>query len=441
MDKARTVYEVTKYIKTRLEGDPILLDLKILGEISNFKNHSRGHWYFTLKDDKAAISAIMFAGHTFGKQIPKDGDKVEVIGRISLYEPSGTYSIQVTNIEPQGQGALYAKLEELRKKYESLGWFDDKHKKPIPKFPKRIGVVTSPTGAVIEDIRNTVNRRYRLTEILLYPALVQGPDSGVSIAKQINIANEINDVDVLIVGRGGGSIEDLWGFNEEVVINAIFNSKIPIITAIGHEPDVTISDFVSDKVAPTPTAAAMLTTPDINDLVVSIKESRKRLTYLFDEYLNNIKTVLTNFDIRIENAGPIKSLKNKRENFEKFRNDLIRNYKTLLDQKNTLIEIQCSKLKSPVDLIKQIRIRFESLENKLLVLMKQQIDQKNYQFSIVNTKLQSINPLALMDKGYAVVKKNRSVIKGIDDINVDDILDIEVKDGTIKTIVKSKEVK
>ena len=441
MEKARTVFEVTKYIKTRLEGDPILLDLKILGEISNFKNHSRGHWYFTLKDEKASISAIMFANYTFGRTIPKDGDKVEVTGRISLYEPSGTYNIQVTNIEPQGQGALYAKLEELRKKYEALGWFDEIHKKPIPKFPKKIGVVTSPTGAVIEDIRNTINRRYRLTEILLYPAIVQGPDSAQSIAKQIYMANEINEVDVLIVGRGGGSIEDLWGFNEEAVINAIYNSRIPIITAIGHEPDVTISDFVSDKVAPTPTAAAMLATPDINDLIAFIEDAKKRLRYLTFEYLNNIRNVLTNYDIRIENASPIRALKNKKEMFDKLNSDLSRNFMTLLEQKQSLVEINKSKLKSPIDLINQIKTKFELLRNKLETLTRQQIDNKNYRFSLLNTKLQSINPLSLMDKGYAVVKKNKNVIKGINDIDINDILDIEVKDGIIQTKVTNKEVK
>ena len=441
MSEAKTVFELTKYIKTRLEGDPILLDIKVLGEVSNFKNHSRGHWYFTLKDEKAAISAIMFANFTIGRVVPKDGDKVEVSGRISLYEPSGTYSIQVYNIEPVGQGALYAKLEELRKKYEALGWFDAKHKKPIPKYPQRIGVVTSPTGAVIEDIRNTVNRRYRLTELILYPALVQGPESSVSIAKQVNLANERNEVDVLIVGRGGGSIEDLWGFNEEVVINAIYNSKIPIITAIGHEPDVTISDYVSDRVAPTPTAAAEMATPNKIELLQFISDSRTRLNYLLTEILRTQKTKLVNLDLRIENASPLNNLKNKHETFNKLNADLLKNYRNLLDFKKQSVEISTGKLKSPVDLIKAIRIKYEGIITQIDALIKKRVEDKVYSFNILNTKLQTINPLALMEKGYAVVKKNKNVIKGISDIKVNDLLDIEIKDGTIKTKVVEKEVK
>ncbi|QWB95543.1 exodeoxyribonuclease VII large subunit [Mycoplasmatota bacterium] len=257
MENYLTVTAITKYLKAKIEGDKHLVSIYIKGEISNFKHHSRGHFYFTLKDESAQVSCIMFSSYVKQVQfMPKNGDHVLLNGRMSIYEAGGSYSIQVKEMKLDGIGELYLKYEALKKDLQSKGYFEQSHKKEIPKFPKRIGVVTSSTGAVIEDIRNTVQRRYLLTEIYLYPALVQGPDSATSIRDQIILANQRNEVDVLIVGRGGGSIEDLWGFNELPAIMAVFESKIPVITAIGHETDFTICDFVSDLRAPTPTAAA-----------------------------------------------------------------------------------------------------------------------------------------------------------------------------------------
>ncbi|MFH0766600.1 MAG: exodeoxyribonuclease VII large subunit, partial [Bacillota bacterium] len=285
MDNYLTVTALTKYIKAKLEGDKHLFSILIKGEISNFKRHSRGHLYFTLKDEGAQMSAIMFSKDASRLEFdPKEGDHVLISGRISVYEPSGTYSLQVSSMKLDGIGELYLKYEALKKDLLEKGYFSEEHKKPIPKFPKVIGVVTSPTGAVIEDIKNTVSRRYLLTEIHLYPALVQGPGSAESIHNQILYANARNEVDVLIVGRGGGSIEDLWGFNEMPVIQAIYDSKIPIITAIGHETDYTISDFVSDLRAPTPTAAAELATPNKEDLLLKISESIAQIEYKTSQY-------------------------------------------------------------------------------------------------------------------------------------------------------------
>ena len=263
-----SVTALTKYIKYKLEGDTHLKQIYLKGEISNLTKHSRGHYYFSLKDENAQIKAIMFSSATKSLAFdPKDGDKVLAYGAISVYEPSGSYSIQIYQMEPDGIGALYLAYEKLKEELEEKGYFSQTRKKPIPKYPSAIGVITSPTGAAIRDIIHTIERRYPLTKLILYPALVQGDTAKESIRDQINKANQDSLVDVLIVGRGGGSIEDLWAFNERVVAEAIYASKIPIISAVGHETDFTISDFVSDLRAPTPTAAAELATPDRKSVV------------------------------------------------------------------------------------------------------------------------------------------------------------------------------
>ena len=273
-----SVTALTKYIKYKLEGDTHLKQIYLKGEISNLTKHSRGHYYFSLKDENAQIKAIMFSSATKSLAFdPKDGDKVLAYGAISVYEPSGSYSIQIYQMEPDGIGALYLAYEKLKEELEEKGYFSQTRKKPIPKYPSAIGVITSPTGAAIRDIIHTIERRYPLTKLILYPALVQGDTAKESIRDQINKANQDSLVDVLIVGRGGGSIEDLWAFNERVVAEAIYASKIPIISAVGHETDFTISDFVSDLRAPTPTAAAELATPDKNTLMRTVETFKETL--------------------------------------------------------------------------------------------------------------------------------------------------------------------
>ena len=272
-----SVTALTKYIKYKLEGDTHLKQIYLKGEISNLTKHSRGHYYFSLKDENAQIKAIMFSSATKSLAFdPKDGDKVLAYGAISVYEPSGSYSIQIYQMEPDGIGALYLAYEKLKEEMEEKGYFSQTRKKPIPKYPSAIGVITSPTGAAIRDIIHTIERRYPLTKLILYPALVQGDTAKESIRDQINKANQDSLVDVLIVGRGGGSIEDLWAFNERVVAEAIYASKIPIISAVGHETDFTISDFVSDLRAPTPTAAAELATPDKNTLMRTVETTDRK---------------------------------------------------------------------------------------------------------------------------------------------------------------------
>ncbi|MDL2292728.1 exodeoxyribonuclease VII large subunit [Acholeplasma sp. OttesenSCG-928-E16] len=487
MDRAITVSEITRYIKARLEGDEILRNIYVTGEISNFKRHSKGHLYFTLKDESSSISSIMFSNLASGLNfIPKDGDKVFVRGKISLYEPSGSYSIQVYEMQQTGLGELYKKLEELKNKYQSLGYFDASHKKEINKFPKKIGVVTSPTGAVIEDIRNTINRRYRLVEIILYPALVQGPESGNSIASKIKRANELMEVDTLIVGRGGGSIEDLWGFNEEVVIEAIFNSKIPIITAIGHEPDVTISDYVADKVAPTPTAAAELSTPNTVELLKGITENKEKIYYLLNEYFRNIRVKLLHLDERLDNKNPLLQLENnkkdlevsisrlsknindillsKRKDLTFLRDNLLKldprsilvskrdilknnlnilnlNYQAYLSGRLNGVNLLKEKIKDPNDLIKGLDSKVSNLASRLISQYQKVIDTKTYRYSLCYEKMESLNPLSIMDRGFALIKKDNNILTSVSNININDQIEIELKDGRLKTIVNQKEVK
>ena len=286
-----TVTEVNKYIKEVINDDLLLKKVYLKGEISNFKAHSRGHFYFTLKDENSRINAVMFSFNNRNmKFTPYDGMKVLVTGKIDVYEASGAYQIYVEEMLEDGIGALYVAFEQLKEKLAKEGLFDKSKKKKIRRIPKRIGIVTSPTGAAIKDILTTIKRRYPVCETILFPALVQGENAAGDIANKIKLANNLKDkleLDTLIVGRGGGSLEDLWPFNEEVVARAIYDSDIPVISAVGHEIDITISDYVADLRAPTPTAAAELAVPDINTIITYLDTASTR-SY---NALNNIISV------------------------------------------------------------------------------------------------------------------------------------------------------
>ena len=288
-DKYITVSQLTRYIKYKIDNDVNLNEVFLKGEISNFKAHSRGHFYFTLKDEGSSINAVMFATSTKKiKFIPTDGMKVLVTGKISVFEANGGYQIYVSDMLEDGVGNLYIAFEQLKKKLEMEGLFDPKFKKPIPKIPKRVGVVTAPTGAAIKDIISTIKRRWPLTEILLFPSLVQGEMAAADIVKQIKLS-ENYDLDTLIVGRGGGSIEDLWPFNEEIVARAIYECKTPVISAVGHEIDFTIADFVADLRAPTPTGAAEMAVPQYNDVVNYLNQLDIRLNSVINNKIKNYK--------------------------------------------------------------------------------------------------------------------------------------------------------
>ena len=436
--KYLTVTALTKYIKMKLEGDKHLISILLKGEISNFKRHSRGHLYFTLKDENASISAIMFSREADRLLFqPKEGDHVLVTGRISLYEPSGSYSIQVSQMSLDGIGELYQKYEALKKELEEKGYFSLEHKRKIPKFPKVIGVITSPTGAVIQDIMNTVTRRYPLAEIHLYSALVQGPGSADSIRNQILYANELNNADVLIVGRGGGSIEDLWSFNEMPVIDAIYNSKIPVITAIGHETDFTISDFVSDLRAPTPTAAAELATPNKSDLFNTILEYKQQLAYRMNLVFNNKKTELMYLDQRLDLLSPQEKLKVNHENLNRLSLYLDKNFMYQLESKEFKLSKLREMMKSPYDKVVTYRQNNDQLKIRLYQAMLSLMNQKNAKFDLSRAKLETLNPLSVMDKGFAVISKGQKVLTTIKDIKIDDEIEMRLKDGRALALVKS----
>lgn len=435
-----TVSALTKYIKMKLEGDKHLVSILIKGEISNFKRHSRGHLYFTLKDEVASISAIMFARDA-DKLIfsPKEGDHVLIQGRISLYEPSGTYSIQVSSMSLDGIGELYQKYEALKKELEEKGYFKLEHKRKIPSYPKVIGVITSPTGAVIQDIINTVQRRYPLVEVHLYSALVQGPGSADSIRNQILYANQLKTADVLIVGRGGGSIEDLWSFNEMPVIDAIFNSEIPIITAIGHETDFTISDFVSDLRAPTPTAAAELATPNKTDLIDKLNEFETQLTYRLSQVFGTRKTELLYLDQRLERLSPEVKLTQLHETLDRHRLNLSKNMLYLLEVKRYQVGKLQDMMKSPLDGIKRYREMNDQMTIRLNRALHTMFDGKASKFELYRAKLETLNPLSVMEKGFAVISKNQKVITSIKQIKLHEDIELRLKDGY--AVAEIKELK
>ena len=297
-DKYITVTQLTRYIKYKIDNDIHLNEVFLKGEISNFKAHSRGHYYFTLKDEGSRINAIMFSSNTKKiKFLPKDGMKVLVTGKISVFEANGGYQIYVNDMLEDGVGNLYIAYEQLKKKLEDEGLFSKEKKKSIKKIPTKVGVVTAPTGAAIKDIVSTIRRRWPLTEIYLFPALVQGENAKEDIVRQIKRADDF-ELDTLIVGRGGGSIEDLWAFNEEIVARAIYDCKTPVISAVGHEIDFTISDFVADLRAPTPTGAAEMAVPQLNDVISYLKSIDIRLYQTIKNQIKRNRTKLDNFQNR-----------------------------------------------------------------------------------------------------------------------------------------------
>ena len=393
-----TVTELNEYIKASMENDFLLRGIFVKGEISNFTHHSSGHFYFTLKDEGGALSAVMFRSASAKLKFePENGMKVICGGRISVFVKSGQYQIYAETMEPDGVGALYIAYEQLKKKLESEGLFDESRKKPLPKIPRRVGVITSPTGAAVRDIINILGRRFPYAEVLLYPALVQGDDAPPTLIEALDYFDVTKCVDVVIIGRGGGSIEDLWAFNNEALVRRVAAMTVPTVSAVGHETDFTLCDFAADRRAPTPSAAAEISVPDSAEL------SRK-----FD----NVARLLEN-DFS-------KTLKIYREKLAR------------LSQSRVLI--------SPENFIDDRRMALGVLEVRLFDKTKAALDAKRSRFAATCAKLDALNPLSVISRGYsAVFDGNKTLIKSVTQVKQGDKLSFMLSDGKIDAEVKNIE--
>lgn len=383
-----TVSQLNMYIKSVLDEIPPIQNIYITGEISNFKHYYQsGHFYFTLKDANSQLKCVMFSSDNYKiKFKPENGMNVLCFGQVGVYERDGVYQLYVRDMQPRGVGELAVAFEQLKAKLENEGLFDDCHKKAIPKYPSRIGVATSNVGAAVEDIKNIITRRYPLAEIIIVPTLVQGDSAPADIVKAITVLDSIG-VDTIIVGRGGGSIEDLWAFNTEPVARAVFDCKTPIISAVGHETDYTICDFVADMRAPTPSAAAELAVPDIENEMDKFLNIKSSLNYLMDARIDN----------------------------EYQRLDRINSY---LSNMNSVIDNMSDKLGDYALIIRNS--------------VKQIIENKGRDISKYASMLNALSPLAILGRGYSIVKNENGVVSSVKNINADDEIDIRLFDGNAR---------
>ena len=397
---ALSVTELNQYIKDLIDLNPPLTDIYIKGEISNFKAHSSGHLYFTLKDEQSALKCVMFRASAFKMSFrPENGMKVTAHGRISSYVRDGAYQLYCDGMEPDGVGALYIAFEQLKRKLEAEGLFSEARKKPLPKIPSRVGVVTSPTGAAVRDIINVCKRRFPFAEVIVYPALVQGEGAVMSIVKGIEFFNKRSLSDVLIVGRGGGSIEDLWAFNSEAVARAVAASVIPVISAVGHETDFTICDFVADRRAPTPSAAAELAVPETAEMIRKINNVVGHMQVLLD-----------------------RGMKLRRQNL------------TALADRPIFTQ--------PLRLLDGPRMALVTDTQRITHAMEKLTEEKKWNFAANAAKLEALSPMAVLLRGYsAAFGEKGKLIRSVDDAEIGEKIALSVSDGTIYTEVIGKEPK
>ncbi len=433
-----SITALNRAIKNMFDNKPELNKVYIKGEISNFKHHTRGHMYFTLKDENSRIAAVMFSSNASKMNFePEDGMKVLVSGRVTVYEANGGYQIYVEDMQLDGIGNLYLEYEKLKKMLEQQGLFDVAHKRAIPRFPKKIGIITASTGAAIRDILSTIKRRYPICETILFPALVQGVGAKESIVLQLTRAQDY-DLDVIICGRGGGSIEDLWAFNEECVARAIYASKIPVISAVGHEVDFTIADFVADLRAPTPTGAAEMAVPNIMDLRTLINQYTIRLN-------ENMKGIINSNTNRLDNIKNAYVLKNplalyevKEQKLDSYIDRLNNNVNLLLnDYKVRLDNIKTSYvLKNPLSSYEPKKEKLKSLNELLNKEMKNIISNNGHKYEIIINKLELLNPLNILDKGYSLVTKDEQIVKDSSNLKENDTINVRMHKGNISAVVK-----
>ena len=423
----------------KFDKDPYLERVYLTGQVSNFRKRPT-HQYFSLKDDRAVIQATIWSGiyQKLGFDL-EEGMKINVIGRVQVYEPSGSYSIIIEKAEPDGVGALAIQFEQLKKKLSEEGLFQERFKQAIPQFAKRIGVVTSRSGAVIQDIITTVSRRFPCVEIVLYPTKVQGEGAAEEIARNITRANEREDLDVLIIGRGGGSIEDLWAFNEEIVVRSIFESRLPIISSVGHETDVTLADFVADKRAATPTAAAELATPVTKlDLLNYLKNQERRMATAVQNTLSKKEKALKVLSQSVIFRQPERLYDGYLQRLDQLHlrlkqsvnSELVRQQQKVLEQVHRLEQL------SPINKIHRYQDRLLQLEKLLRSQMAVVYDAKVAEVKRLSEALLMLDTSRIVARGYAIVKKEDTVVSSAKDLKKTDQVTLMMRDGQVELEVK-----
>lgn len=440
-----TVTALTRYIKRKIDTDNHLKDLWLMGEISNFKHHNRGHMYLTIKDEQTRIQAVMFAGkNRFLKFIPENGMKVLIRGEISVFEAFGQYQLYIHQMEPDGIGALFLAYEQLKDKLSKDGFFEQDIKQPIPTFPTHIGIITSPTGAAVRDIITTIKRRYPIVQITVLPVLVQGERAAKTIVDAIHKANELGQFDVLIVGRGGGSIEELWSFNEEIVVKAIFHSRIPIISAVGHETDNTISDYVADLRAPTPTGAAEIAVPSHLEIIERLSTWQRRLSKTMEHKIHLQKRTLNRLNQSYAFRYPEQLIRQKELELDKMIERLervqvaqlkIRKDRFMNLQNRLMANHPHKQLRDSTVLMTQLVSRHDQAFNRVL-------EKKTYKLSTTIEKLSLLNPLEIMKRGFAIpFTSTGKLIRSREQVRQKDFIQVKLADGHLDCQVLKVEEK
>lgn len=412
--EALSVTDVNTYLKTIMDNDPFLNYVYIKGEISNLKFHTRGHLYFSLKDENSKINAVMFNYKNMNIDfVPEDGMNVLVKGKISVFVNGGSYQITVTNMKQDGIGNLYILFEELKKKLKNEGLFDEEHKKKLPRIPKKIGVITASTGAAVRDIISTINRRFPLAEIILFPSLVQGTGAKENLVKMIETADK-SDVDVIILGRGGGSIEDLWAFNEEIVARAVYNAKKPIVSAVGHEIDFTICDFVADLRAPTPTGAAELVVPSKLEIQKYLSDYNSRLLSVITSKISTYKITLK----KLESSY------------------ILNNPKTMYEVEEQKLDSILEKLGSLMGhTLEKSKLKLENLTKNITPNILYKLEKNKSHLETLEQKLELLNPENILKKGYSLTIKDGKIITDASELKDGDTITTKLSIGTINSKV------
>ena len=444
MEKYLSVTTLTKYLKMKFDKDPYLERVYLTGQVSNFRKRP-SHQYFSLKDDHAVIQATIWSGiyQKLGFDL-EEGMKINVIGRVQVYEPSGSYSIIIEKAEPDGVGALAIQFEQLKKKLTEEGLFQERFKQPLPQFSKRIGVVTSRSGAVIRDIITTVSRRFPGVDILLYPTKVQGEGSAEEIARNIARANQLDDLDLLIIGRGGGSIEDLWAFNEEIVVRAIFESRLPVISSVGHETDVTLADFVADRRAATPTAAAELATPVTKlDLLTHLQNQEKRMATAVRNVLSKKQESLKKCSQSVIFRQPERLYDGYLQRLDQLQLRLKQSLRTRISDNKQVVQARTHQLVqlSPIVKIQRYQDRLGQLDKLLRSQMALVYDAKVAEVKRLSEALLMLDTSRIVARGYAIVKKEESVVDSVESLKKKDQVTLLMRDGQVELEVKDVKTK